>query len=720
MAIFNIEPNPTNSNFLDKSRGTDRASPKVIRQVPPVQRVDFGRGASADTSSADLINSLTKTGASAIKAIDDILVDTIEEQVRTGVEHYRDSFTSDLEGSVGVTGPSNVLAYAKDDSITKPIIEDNPDSRLPKEIREIDKKVSKLDSARAAAKLTESGYWIQLETYLSGLRNRFPGHRDVIDRKAASMLGTTPANALWRTYLSALTSRAIEARNQSGAVNNIDVNDKYIEKNAKFLSVNTQKLRYSDTPPSNAVLRREIDINKSREFELDQLSSSIAVDESKNKVNTRKIKQLAIQRINKIGRDVAQTFLESDAGKELKTLLDKEIPSPEEKRKAIELFREFNTNLNNHLNDVIDQKMFSQTDEEGNKTFYGPTLRSRLGEEDTKEVLKSGMFFLEHMEEQMFQDNWGTFNQMTATLKALEDQRVYDIYKQEPRILDLHVINKKLGPTGLQIAYTAMDNAEKENGNKTGLNEVARFMRALMSGKRSNGDFNSLRDQNRYLRDRGFNTTDNPEIFRGPVDDPIQIILNPSVQPQAKLDQAKTLFNDESTSEISRMSEDNQKRVYDKVTSKAFMNSMKDLRTFDEVTWSNYKQFVTDRFAAIHRPAIGLINSNDETYVSIVFDTKSAQFLLTQTDEQRQTESKDLSRQGIPPVQRAVGGGAVSQNFRSTKELINAVAEVNRDLTQLSSILKENNQALFEFEINRLLSLLGLSANKTASNERKE
>lgn len=143
-----------------------------------------------------------------VKAADEVVKDTIKEDVHANVDPAQDEFTTALQGATkyqaairaGTVGSST---NPNDQNMQLPgpqsLLPQSPDTSVPAGLQALPSQLSVLASARGANKISETDYYGRLATIAKDVRSRYPvGYRDYVDSEIQKVTGVDPANAYIR------------------------------------------------------------------------------------------------------------------------------------------------------------------------------------------------------------------------------------------------------------------------------------------------------------------------------------------------------------------------------------------------------------------------------------------------------------------------------------------------------------------------------------------
>lgn len=149
-----------------------------------------------DTSYAALFKGVGDVASAAIKGADFLVKDKIDTEVTDTIYREREAYTAALEsGREAVTGrPLGILNTT------------DADLKVPSGVSVAIGQAGSLQSALDSGKISQTYYHGRLTALAKAMRNEYPGYRDYIDRKIASITGSDPANAYISNLISDINS----------------------------------------------------------------------------------------------------------------------------------------------------------------------------------------------------------------------------------------------------------------------------------------------------------------------------------------------------------------------------------------------------------------------------------------------------------------------------------------------------------------------------------
>lgn len=678
MAEFNPQLNIQDPNYIGASVGTDRAQQARIQQIPDIKVLDFGT-ARADTTAGDTLRNIANIGAGALKLVDDTIRETATEQIRSGVEDIRGRFTEDI--STAISDPSTQ------------VIPTNTTQDVPAELRGLDRRVGQLSSARTAGKLTEAGYWLQLDNFARSMRERYPGHKDFIDSKIAAYTGGNPANQLWRAQLSALSSMAARASNNASS------RAKYIERNSHYLDPGLRQALFSGDAskrPSDDVMLLSIANNKGRREALQTKSLELTLLDKQRNLKDRDIELYGEDLLREEANLLLKSLLQTEEGAAMIERINAgDVPTAEEARELTNAYAGIEATLRNSLNALADRGVYSKV-VDGKVVYTGPSLRSKLGN-NYNDVLNRAMGNLTVIKDRLYEKNYGIFPFMKNWDEVSQDSRIREMQKQDPAFEVMQDLNKLGGQALVNMSL----------GPEGGLlGPIRQAIGAITTRRVITQKDSNLRDTYRYYRDRGYREDINPEVFTVPIDNAINTIQNKDVKNKARLNSVDYLFSDASNDEISRLAVGSQRRIYNKVTTPEFIESMSSIRKDSPEAWNRYYKFVKDHFVPLYRDSMGAIQNNNTNadVVTIGFDNKDRLFKELEPTPAQAKRAREL-RQRVPFRRLSTVTGRTPESVYIQQH----VDRLNEGISQLLPVLQTNNPNAINYELTRLFLQGGLT-----------
>lgn len=161
----------------------------------PKDFLNMSRGVEVDTTGDTSLGSTLKQAGDLIsvgtKAVNSMFESAITQELEPQVDQAR--------SEMGVDAATTIQGA--------------PGTTTPQEITRAFNELEGMNKAVAQGTMKDSHYWGRLNAVAKQLRSKYAGHRDFIDQKMASMVGTNPANALIRS----LQSEALEAQRKANS-----------------------------------------------------------------------------------------------------------------------------------------------------------------------------------------------------------------------------------------------------------------------------------------------------------------------------------------------------------------------------------------------------------------------------------------------------------------------------------------------------------------------
>lgn len=632
MAEFNPQLNEKDTNYLNYSRGTDRAIGADIKNLPNLQVVDFGTQ-KADTSTGELLGNVAKIGAGAIAAVDDIIKTTATEQVRQGVEQIRGQFTQDIAGAIG--NPLEVQTGA--------VIPSNSNSDIPQALQQgIERTPKQLSSAKAAGKLTEAGYWLQLDNFARTMRERYPGHKDFIDQKIAGYTGGNPANMLWRSQLSALQAQAARAQNSATA------DARFIQRNAQHLTQSQRDALLSGDPtkrPSTNELMKTIWDNKAVEESLKRKNVLLGIAEKERTLTKQQTEDFANDTAVAAVKRFEVDFFNSPAGKELdKTLsTSRDQLTSQDLTKGVELFAAYRAKIEAGVDQLLNSTRTvaePSVGETGPELRYsGPSIAAKLGAEGVKRVKELALSNVKVIEDNFFSTKGGIVPWMKSMNDLQGDERYRRALQENPQLQVMEVFRRAGGDR-------AVDSYITNNGGLKALTKLsANFVQHGTLTNDPNQHTQSTREDKAKLMSYGLTPASNPTEFAQRFDQPINNILSKDMSPEIKAKSIDKLTHVDSQQDFATLGTHSQNVIYAKMTTPEFVRNMVKLRETNPASWDRYVEFLKNKFVPLYRDPMGAVERNnaDPRSVTIGYDSKAKKFFeLPPTPEQKANINRNL------------------------------------------------------------------------------
>ena len=235
MANFNPGLNPTGDPDYERVGNVDLVNVQANNRAANASRWD----------------SFFKTASQGIKLADKSVQEASKEDVKAGYEGLNQKYGLDADSTLqgeAVTNPS--------------IAADQP----PKaEQSRVDSDLRRIQAAYDQGKFSQSRYYAELENIMKGVKSRYPGYSDIIDKQVENVTGVTPANALAKARMNEFNAL------QSQATEKLNTKEKFVLDNADELT----PAQRSDLQSGKMDLDTAVNNIQNRQGEIKEIQRSI-------------------------------------------------------------------------------------------------------------------------------------------------------------------------------------------------------------------------------------------------------------------------------------------------------------------------------------------------------------------------------------------------------------------------------------------------------------
>lgn len=541
---------------------------------------------------------------------------------------------------------------------------------LPEDVLRADKNLSRLKKAYDAGRISENGYWAQLNVTAKQLRSRFPGFRDEIDKTFQKYSGGVPANEIRRNMMNEL----------SRASNNIDAatrrrNDFYERMVTNgFSHPNWQNMTEAELLDYSAPLfteKAKVEQNKARLAEA--------------KANREDAKELNLQAAKDEANLSAKVFwaafssTKGPDGKTAREALDALASqgadaSPED----VAAFNAQFTMIRSRVLSELDEKL---------------TTQYSLGQDDLKEARGGLIAMFDSISASVNDKEYGNIGQLQTRYNASKTRDDIKFLNDTDGIRDMAAANRVLGPEGADMVRAAYEKA----GNSVDAVLIEQYMNKSMLGK-GNGlasDYNEIKQKH---GDKKAN-----EVTKSNLNTHMALMSNPRISPEAKIATAKYLFGPGNDGWLKELNSENQAIIFPQMM--ALNDEMVKLKKIDPTTYENYVSWAKQEFLSMSQINLRTLNNTNVDSNSVVIQYNPATY---QFDAQANPNATDLNANATT----FASGINVLNGFRSlyeqnfvTKPGLDAVNVVNNSIKAMIPLLQEqgidpNQYLLTIFKVN--------------------
>lgn len=596
----------------------------------------------------------------------------------------------------------------------------DPDPINRAEMERMSETISNINAGYKAGRIADSHYWARLDSIARQMRARYPGHRDFIDDKIASIVGSKPANRLREEMAAEARAKSSEKdpfeKGVDGAVENSlrDGTALMVDPDIFNKMANGTANKYDLARKLNAYNGRTEQI-KRQEAEI-ALSRNLDQDSSVKSMDTFLIKM-----DNKFDTSVGPTVGPMIANYQKFTSTLDTINS-----QTGPITAEQKTELTKSWNAYRLQFQQQMEVEMTKKQEGGWTYREVLQPTEEDAVYKRMNDKFAFVENILTNPTTGALNGLKNYLEDKQTQTAVNL-SEDPDYLFLNTISKNLSPDIVNHVYMTSGIMPKFlQKSKEG------FYYDLITGRRPSVDAamnNSVKAiENDPVMDDGEKKKQIVSIARDQVKTVTQIITDPATAEDARLKMIMATFGPENEDFLRNFKDPDLKReMYFQLTSAGVADDMWKRGQQDARIWDAYSKWTKKNFFNLFKTHANELNNTmiHRKYADLSFDEKKLRFdletrsygqgkstptsavyktlkvltgvqsaeegseLLLQSNAETAVRTMNTAIQGLEGVIRHEGGDV-------NKQILKAVAEIgfNNDQKYQGSVIDQMYMSL--------------------------
>lgn len=629
MVDFNKTPNPASDpEYLRLSQGTDRPTPNRA----------FG----------SLFEGIGQTVGVAVKQKDQENLDGIKNELYAGVDAIRDA--------------QGVGTAVQTEGIVHTSSRDTPEA-----VTAATGTVDKLTQAYTAGKISDTSYWAKVESLVRSVRAKYPGYREEIDQRVASITGSTPANALRRSVLEDLTKA--EAKAESSA-NRFET---WERQNLEWIAMVQPDyfVRKANGNPYgkeyiiNAVAQKQASVK-----EIDIGHKQLSYAEAAGSLTEKDAASAASAAADTFVWNALDTGRKTQLsnGKTFEQVVDEAISSG----KPIDpvILNEVTAQINN-LEAQVGlglSKLMSQKNQDTGKS-YNEYMR---GNTNTIEgIKKNALSPITALKQAIATGDLAAATQYSRLATSMIDKSQAEALGGSKAIQTVAAIGKLPGGANIIPILLSSDNPQFLKGF---IRDVVNINTASIAT--GNQDLDKTLD---VINDK---SKGNAAANRTAIDQTAKLLADPKVTDQAFVNVAKGVFGSQFFDKLDTASPDTKVSVFKQLVSPQVQKKMEGVKGTNPELYNQYTSWVYKTSGSIFRQQFSDLKEGIEStpYLSVTYDQKNNQFLYKVTKEGQDLLSKPSQGFGTVFVQPQI------------QSSINGIKQVNEMLQTISPILKANGQ----------------------------
>lgn len=545
--------------------------------------------------------------------------------------------------------------------------------------------LEKLSAARAAGKVTDTYYWSQLNTMTKGLRSKYPGQREYIDKEVSRITGGTPANQL-RNELNQEAAKLASASEASRSKQ-----DTFVNQNLDVISADLLTAYQQGNPNAYTMIQRQVNLRKGQDHEIAAAKNQLELDASMGKANEANAVQVASRALNNkmnvfVADKTAKSGFANLRDNAMKQVASGKAPTPEEQQAFISQYA---------VAEAQALQVAQQTLYQPDPTT-GKALADYLGPEKAKQMEEQAMFPVRQIKQLILNGEYGLVSMATNQAKASQDARVEDIKKNYPA---LQIISDFQKVGGNELVASALAN----DGNKL----LSDQMRAVIELQAANSATAGDKSLDEYQKELKKLDPKDSNAFMSSITGHTNMLLDKNTRPDVAEKIANSMFGDKNSEFIQRFRTTGDKlNVFSKVSSPAVTAKMLELAKNNPATFANYARWSQDAFLAVFGGAIdgtkeGAANA---PYTEVKFDPTNVKFSWNVTEQGKEAQKS---------IGGFLGGNAV-QSWQN-KALDDSIRQINQGIALIKPILEAQGADVTQ-EISYLLKNKGVDASAAKEN----
>jgi muramidase (phage lysozyme) len=416
-------------------------NPPLPEENPP-NFLGYSKGRDPDLSSATLIKTAGHAIEQGVKASEEYFDTKTKEEARERLEPIRDAF-------LGMAEPPKGLVQ---------------DSNAPNDLVKRSERLTGLTRAMEAGTVPKSHYWMLMDSEVRQLKQRYPGHKDNIDRHVQSLVGTNPAN------------RAVELLFAEARAGKEETQYQKAEKQLRDLGggVPMEAAKQAGKPWSIGQIHGEIALIQRDKAESEIRRQGVADAKAKNELQIQDVRRLAQADLGRV-IDKAIRDMQTGTGQTYASIQDeisRKVASGSYSPQDQEAIRVSFGQLRQQVLSVLTNERMKTNDQ-------GFSWNEVVKAGDMDEIIKGEMKKLDLLEDALLNKDLGyqgaNAAQIEATKKAdvrtlLEHPQHGGIHRQFQALKELYGVNW----TQLQVFQdsTKIDAVTKALKDNTILNSV--------------------------------------------------------------------------------------------------------------------------------------------------------------------------------------------------------------------------------------------------------
>lgn len=483
---------------------------------------------------------------------------------------------------------------------------------IPAGVDSMADRLSKVQRAFQAGKLSPSYYAASMEAITRTLRAEYPGYRAEIDQKVAAITGMTPANTLRQ----ALLNDQIIADKANNSQQNYE--RKFRDANSKYVQPAEMNLPFAE-------FRQKALLGQQQEHSITTARASLGLSKDTIEAKSTQAEQVATQTLSVSG-DKVFTALTAPINDQIVKLNGGPMPPGdiEKLRPKVAAIRiSMDSNFEKTMDTPVDYDP-AHPERKG----VGPTLRTLINNPSKIAAMKAGeLSKVDAWEKQMTDGSFGLLNYQKNVAQANVEAADGGLMRNAA-MAKLAVVQNRFGPNVAQIVVSAPGTDGK--GSVLPLLQRTILDAGKLAAVTPDGETptETARKAEEAAKKPGappMTASTYKELMRGRT----SLINNEQLPNEARVNAARNIIQD--LRFISKFKAGaGQQEAYAILSSPEVTASIQKLSKLDEHLFADYKQWSVQHFTGIYKQAAddaqAVVTSKD---YKVTFDPDSGQFKAT-------------------------------------------------------------------------------------------
>lgn len=566
---------PQPKEYTNVSQGIDRARPNEA----------FG----------SIFKGIGDTISNVVDVVDESQKAEIDKELYTGIDQIRGE-----QGVDATVLAANTPKIIPDESNTNASGSGSGATKPPPSVDVAMGEISRLRAAYNDGKISDTQYWSKVESLVRQVRTRFPGQRDYIDKRASSITGTTPANALRKSVLDGLEE---EKRQRASSV---DKQETWIRSGIEHASPASREAFWSGRrdPKFMAEIQSEIANSKANDSYISKKRAALALDDAENKVTAERAEGTLSEDLTQHVNTAMNTGFSAAGGTQLLSKIQTIIasgkaPTPEEINAIKTQFALLESNVNAGLDRILNSPLTP-----GNPRTYQSIIKDP---NKVKQIREMALGPLATLRNAITNNDFGLVAVNANATKAMQDHDTRKVLESNDFWRKMQAAREIVGREGMGVFL---------NNNMTQLNAATQSLTQLSIAESVAGQGNAKNQFQRLVDNAPKDPTTgkakvDPKAANATLDTQVGILADTKLDPKLVANVAKSFFDPNETAFIQMFSGPaQQSRVYAKLTSPEVTKNMARVKDTDPKSWENYVNWANRNFHSLNRQAIVDIKEN--------------------------------------------------------------------------------------------------------------